>query len=221
MKLLVGALVLGMSALAACAAPSADSSDSSDSADTVINTETLYSFNCSSADTKTTLTVNPAFGGDSTLVAELTTDDGFTNFNCTSANASTITCNQLPLPGQQATVQIQVDITAHGRTASVTDTAGRANGSLKCTAGPGDKVTTIPSYTDVAPIVAGTCGTCHGDKFDSLDKIKSMRGQMASKIATGAMPRHSGIIIADQIKFLDTDDGKKLLAFLLRSPELN
>lgn len=71
----------------------------------------------------------------------------------------------------------------------------------------------IEPYANIADYVHRACGVCHDDRFDSLAKIHAQRDLMLGMISSRAMPRRNPA-------WLDGAEGKAVLAFLAKSPEL-
>ena len=65
----------------------------------------------------------------------------------------------------------------------------------------------VPTYEEVAPMIARACSGCHADTFGSLDQVRTWRDAMLDRILSGAMPRNNP-------NWRDSADGKAVLAFL-------
>ena len=94
------------------------------------------------------------------------------------------------------------------------DTAAADAGSDAGDAGTPDAAT-VPTYAEVAPIIARSCTRCHEheDDFTTLEDVKASKDFMEAMIEQEAMPFGS-------TGWENTPDGKKLLDFLENSSEL-
>lgn len=143
-----------------------------------------------------------------------------------------VTCIERPqtVHSGRWTVEVTADTAGHhariDRAAVVPDTpndvtgGNRVNGT-DLTEGPDESLACartsvaeiIEPYANIAEYVHKACGVCHDDRFDSLSKIQAQRDLMLGMISSRAMPRRNPA-------WLDGAEGKAVLAFLAKSPEL-
>jgi hypothetical protein len=71
----------------------------------------------------------------------------------------------------------------------------------------------VAPYSEIRPIIAHTCGGCHGSAFDGIDAVRQRRDTMLRVITSGRMPRGNP-------EWRDSADGRKVIDFLEQSPEL-
>lgn len=71
----------------------------------------------------------------------------------------------------------------------------------------------VPTYAEVAPLIAAHCGTCHHSALATLAKVNAHKDDMIQVLEQHVMPRNDPF-------WSDTPDGQALLTFLRESPEL-
>jgi hypothetical protein len=77
----------------------------------------------------------------------------------------------------------------------------------------GPSTPSVATYAEVAPILASACGNCHAGEYDTLALVKTNKGAMHARIASGSMPR-------GRPAWKDSTAGLTVLDFLANSPEL-
>lgn len=155
-------------------------------------------------------------GGKTILEGTLVSEDGVvTTYTCrpvtrgvgdAGASESIATC----IAGD-STVELVRDNEKRVVNARIEKNASNATTELPCAALFISAV--VPSYTSVAPYIHRACAGCHEDKFDSLEKVKAQQDIMLGLISSRAMPRRDPV-------WLDSAEGKAVLAFLAKSNEL-
>jgi hypothetical protein len=72
----------------------------------------------------------------------------------------------------------------------------------------------VPTFEEVKPILTSTCGGCHRPTmFSTVERVQLLRPEMIRRISSGLMPQ-------DNPAWGASSDGKKVLDYLKRSPEL-
>jgi hypothetical protein len=158
--------------------------------------------------------VEPTFGG-AILGGTLKTDALTTEFVCKTPGVDAgpnlvVSCAERPQSVHPGRWTVEVTKDADGEHARIAG-EGAPTDALSCDA-PKDDTPVLP-YATIAGYVENTCGPCHGDAFDSLAKIKAQREIMLGLVSSGAMPRQNPT-------WKNTPEGKAVIAFLTKSPEL-
>jgi hypothetical protein len=183
-------VVVGLAALAACAGAEDEDSPAANDSDL-------------SAGLQLTCT-----GGGTTfdvMGASGTLDTGAfkTPFGCKQAAGGGVTCTE-KLQKVHAG-KWTAAVTKNGATYQATLDRGNLGPlTLDCTA---PTPPAGPTYADVAPIIASTCGGCHQSQFGTLAALQQRHTQMLGAITGGAMPKNNPA-------WHLSADGQKVIAFL-------
>ena len=78
----------------------------------------------------------------------------------------------------------------------------------------GTTAAAVPSYADIAPIVATHCVACHGDEIAYADVVLNSEEDLISNRAAALQALRTGYMPLGQANWKDTDEGKALLSYL-------
>lgn len=126
-------------------------------------------------------------------------------------------------PADDGTAQAEQGVREEARTARTakdetkTEDPFETDDSLRIPEPSNDRAASgeIPSFDEVAPIFVETCGGCHRPTaFGTIEKVKAQRDEMLARIGSGGMPQNDPT-------WFQSADGRKVLAFLRNSPELD